>query len=265
MPKLLTVLKTGLRRSYFFVHQLYFTLAGNAVSCNICKFKANKLNSDSWHLYTICPRCQSGVRQRLLWEALCSLEEVNLRNLITDKKVLHFAPEHILRDLIRKTASLYKTADFFAGDYTYPNIDYNLDISAMPKITDSSYDCLIACDVLEHVQDHHSAFMEINRVLKPGGYCILTVPQKDGLQVTLEDLSITDPAEREKAFGQSDHLRIYGADFAKMLDHSGFDVFTVNEQSFPAETVRRFVLFPPVLSEQPMATNHRTIYFGKKR
>jgi SAM-dependent methyltransferase len=50
---------------------------------------------------------------------------------------------------------------------------------------------LIACDVLEHVPDDHRAMREIHRVLRRGGYAILTVPQQDGLAETLEDATIT--------------------------------------------------------------------------
>lgn len=39
--------------------------------------------------------------------------------------------------------------------------------------------------------------------------------------VTFEDLSITNPREREKAFGQSDHVRMFGKDYAKRIERSG--------------------------------------------
>ncbi|MEO1255178.1 MAG: SAM-dependent methyltransferase, partial [Bacteroidota bacterium] len=41
---------------------------------------------------------------------------------------------------------------------------------------------------------------------------------------TYEDKSITDPKEREKAFGQDDHVRLYGSDYGKRLASSGFKV-----------------------------------------
>jgi SAM-dependent methyltransferase len=50
---------------------------------------------------------------------------------------------------------------------------------------------LIACDVLKHVPDDHRAMREIHRVLRRGGYAILTVPQQDGLAETFEDATIT--------------------------------------------------------------------------
>lgn len=39
---------------------------------------------------------------------------------------------------------------------------------------------------------------------------------------TYEDLSVTDPLERERLFGQHDHLRRYGPDFIQRLENAGF-------------------------------------------
>jgi hypothetical protein len=46
--------------------------------------------------------------------------------------------------------------------------------------------------------------------------------------LTLEDFSITDPKERESAFGQFDHIRIYGQDYGDRLTKAGFVVNRVN-------------------------------------
>lgn len=45
---------------------------------------------------------------------------------------------------------------------------------------DDTFDLVITQDVLEHVDDPVKAFYEINRVLKPGGYHIFTVPLHEG-------------------------------------------------------------------------------------
>lgn len=41
---------------------------------------------------------------------------------------------------------------------------------------DDLFDLVISEDVLEHVDDYEKAFLEIYRVLKPGGYHIFTIP-----------------------------------------------------------------------------------------
>lgn len=259
-----TPLKRALRNGYYFFHQLYFLNKGGKVACNICGFTANHLNDDSWHRQSICPRCGSGVRQRLLWNMLQHHPHLNLGSLVAGKKVLHFAPEKILREKLRKAAGSYETADYFAEGYYYPGIDHCLDISDMPQMATSGFDCVIACDVLEHVPDDARALKEVWRVLRPGGCCILTVPQKDHAKSTDGDTAVTDPAEREKQFGQRDHFRIYGADIAELIQKAGFEVFIVDEKDFSREQVERHVLFPPILSKHPLATNYRKVYVGKK-
>ena len=79
---------------------------------------------------------------------------------------------------------------------------------------DGTFDTLIACDVLEHVGDDRAALRECRRVLRRRGTAILTVPQSDTLEATLEDASVTSEAARAEVYGQPDHLRNYGADFA---------------------------------------------------
>ena len=53
--------------------------------------------------------------------------------------------------------------------------------------------------------------------MKPGGWGIFQVPWVPGIQVTDEDPSITDPAERERRFLQYDHVRLYGEDYPDRL------------------------------------------------
>lgn len=246
------------------LQQFYFSIVGSNVECNICHYKANKLKSDSWHLYCNCPNCTSSIRQRLLMASLTSLDKFSYDNIINNKIVLHFAPEKSLTKLLAREAKEYKTADFLTEGYSYDKIDYNIDISDMKIIENETFDCVIACDVLEHVPKHLEGISEVYRILKKDGYCIFTVPQKDNLKVTFEDLSITDKKERERVFGQVDHLRIYGDDFITMLEDAGFEVTAVDESFFDESTVARNVLFPPVLSKHPLATNYRKIFFGKK-
>jgi hypothetical protein len=53
----------------------------------------------------------------------------------------------------------------------------------------------------------------------------LQVPLDNSLKETYEDLNITDPKERERIFGQYDHVRLYGQDYASRLEKSGLQVF----------------------------------------
>ena len=158
---------------------------------------------------------------------------------------------------------MYLTADLLAQGYEY-EIDMQLDLSDMASIQACHFDTIIACDVLEHVPEHLAAIAEIFRTLKPGGCAVLTVPQQDGLLTTREDPGITDPLERERLYGQRDHLRMYGKDFTELLKGAGFDVTAIAASSFPPELVEKYVLFPPIPSHHPLVTNYRTVFFAFK-
>ena len=79
--------------------------------------------------------------------------------------------------------------------------------------------------MLEHVENDIKALSEMKRVLRPGGWAILQVPFFYPLpKTTQEDSSIINPKEREKAFGQDDHVRMYGEDYAERIKSTGFEV-----------------------------------------
>ena len=52
----------------------------------------------------------------------------------------------------------------------------------------------------------------------------MQVPYDKKRNITYEDASITDPLEREKAFGLKEHVRFYGLDYGDRLREAGFDV-----------------------------------------
>lgn len=229
------------------------------VACNLCGWWGRRFDDDPWHPYTVCWNCQSQIRHRLLVAAWQRIDGLKYENLVDGKRVLHFAYEESTRRLLRPRAASYRTADFMAE-----NVDERLDLSNMPSVADGSVDLLIAADVLEHVPDHMQAMREIFRVLSPGGWAVLTVPQKDNLERTYSDPTVIDPQERERLFGQCDHLRIFGNDMKELLESVGFHVRVISADDFPKEVVKRYVLFPPVLSSRPLATNHRRGYFAQK-
>jgi predicted SAM-dependent methyltransferase len=71
---------------------------------------------------------------------------------------------------------------------------------------------------------------ELYRVLSPEGWAILQVPVSLLLESTYEDWSADTPEKREKYFGQSDHVRIYGRDYKNRLEEAGFKVLVFNPE-----------------------------------
>jgi ubiquinone/menaquinone biosynthesis C-methylase UbiE len=132
--------------------------------------------------------------------------------------MLHVAPERHFANLFPNIPGV----DYLSADLNRPMAMVKMDITDI-QYPDNSFDVIYCSHVLEHIPDDHRAMSELFRVLKPGGWAILQVPQAD-LDVTYEDFSITDPAEREKHFGQYDHVRWYGRDYKDRLVRAGFQV-----------------------------------------
>lgn len=237
----------------------YYLSFPKQVECNICGWQGKHFLRDDWHRNVKCPKCKSGVRHRLLFATISQIDKFSYKNIVQGKRILHFAAEPMLRSWLKKYANTYITADFIREGF-----DRKLDISDMSSISNGEFDLLIACDVLEHVPNHIKAIQEIYRVLNSNGIAIFTVPQKDNLTTTLEDPNIVDPEERERIFGQWDHLRIYGDDFPSILEKTGFKVTVVDQSNFTDTLIKKHILFPSILSENPLATNYRKIFFAQK-
>jgi SAM-dependent methyltransferase len=148
---------------------------------------------------------------------------LNLTTNLTDglsKKLLHFAPETEFADKFKRM----KGVDYLSADLGSPHAMVQMDITDI-DFPDSSLDIIICSHILEHVHDDCRAIREMFRVLIPGGWAMIQVPIGDG--PTKEDPSIIDPAERERLFWKSDHVRLYGLDIEKRLVEGGFDVKVV--------------------------------------
>jgi SAM-dependent methyltransferase len=161
-----------------------------------------------------CPQCGALERHRFVWIYF------SRRTDLFDgraKRVLHVAPERCFEDrLRRRLGSGYVTADLLD-----PHAMEQMDITDIHH-PDESFDVIYCSHVLEHVPDDRRAMSELHRVLKPEGWAVLLVPVT--VDKTVEDPTITDPAERERLFGQHDHVRRYGPDYVDRLREAGFEV-----------------------------------------
>ncbi len=190
--------------------------AGNKVECPICGHHYRKFlpyGRINPRQNALCPHCLSLERHRLIWVYL--KEKTNFFSKKLD--VLHIAPEPcFMKPFEKQHAEKYITADIES-----PLAKVKMDIHEIP-FPENHFDVVLCNHVLEHVDDDIKAMSEIYRVLKPGGYAVMQVPFFAPVpDVTVEDLSIINPREREKAFGQSDHVRKFGKDYPQRIAHSG--------------------------------------------
>ncbi len=196
-----------------------FFYSGDAVQCTVCEKTYKKflpygrINPRS---NALCPNCLSLERHRLIWYYL-----KHRTSFFTEKlHVLHIAPEACFIDRFEKIhGNGYITADIES-----PLAKVKMDIHQIP-FEENTFDVVLCNHVLEHVENDIQAVSEIQRVLKPGGFAILQVPFFHPLPAeTIEDPTITDKREREKLFGQDDHVRKYGLDYPKRLERAGLKV-----------------------------------------
>ena len=167
----------------------------------------------------LSPSTFSLERHRLLWLYLKNETFFFTKNL----KVLHFAPEAAYYKKFKNLPNII----YHTTDINSPLATIKADICDLP-INDDTYDFILCNHVLEHIIDDRKAIKELYRVLKKGGIGIFQVPLDITREKTYEDFSIVKPNERNKAFGQYDHVRVYGMDFFDRLSEVGFKVEKCN-------------------------------------
>ncbi len=218
-------IRADLRKRY-----LKYRYAGDRYQCPFCEsqlslmkpfgfdfpvLKEKEIIGGGRRENALCPVCGSFDRERLLY--LFLLYRTDLFK--GEKKVLHVAPEkHVAEILYRENTIDYLTADLLAEE-----VMVKMDITKI-QYPDQTFDVVICNHVLEHVPDDLKAMKEIHRVLKEDGWAVLQVPFSPVLKETYEDSRLTTEEERSNAFGQPDHVRIYGKDYKDRLKKAGFKV-----------------------------------------
>jgi SAM-dependent methyltransferase len=161
-----------------------------------------------------CPHCGAHDRERHL---LLYLRASGIIAELRGKSLLHFAPEKRLSRHIRSAGpSNYLPCDLFPK----PGVQ-RVDMLDM-QFGAGTFEIVIANHVLEHVDDDARALSEIHRVLKPGGMAILQTPYSSRLHRTWQDAGIDTPEARLQAYGQEDHVRLFGRDIFDRIVAAGF-------------------------------------------
>lgn len=186
---------------------------GDKVICPVCGGRFSQFLRFNARPNAQCPRCLSLERHRTMWIYLME------SGVLVDpqSRVLDIAPRAAMsRRLERKLRGRY-----VSGDLMLPPVSVYLDLTALPFL-DASFNVVICSHVLEHVPDDRAAMAQLRRVLQPGGFAFVPVPIHPTNTETIEDPAITSDADRERVFGQRDHVRWYARDdFESRLRDAG--------------------------------------------
>ncbi len=182
----------------------------------------------------LCPRCLALERHRLLW--LYIERETDLMK--GYPTLLHIAPEVALKRKFEQHYGTQHTEHYLTADLESPLAKLHFDVQHIP-LADESVDVVICNHILEHVEDDRKAMRELHRILRRGGWGVVLVPQDFERETTFEDDTITSPEERTRIFGQYDHRRIYGRDYADRLRGCGFEVDEIEYEKRLSEEEQR--------------------------
>ncbi len=178
------------------------------VSCPCCGFRGPSflhVNNPAWTAWnSACPMCDSRSRHRGLSLMIPDL----LRRREPHTRVMHAAPEAVLRRVVEPVAAVYETCDLKMEGVTYPGIDLT-----RPGLPEAAYDVFLCNHVLEHIEDDTAAVRNIARTLVDDGMAVITIPGDFSRRET----------KRFRDNSLSGHWRDYGLDvldlFSKFFKH----------------------------------------------
>ena len=101
----------------------------------------------------------------------------------------------------------------------------------------SSFDAVVSGEVLEHLEQDNHAVQEFNRILRKGGYCIVTVPANPNLWDINDDFS--------------EHFRRYNKnELEKMFEQNGFTIEQCNYWGFPLVRLFHQTIYLPIINRK---------------
>jgi SAM-dependent methyltransferase len=174
---------------------------GDQHRCPICETRFARFMRRGGNL--MCVGCRSFARHRLM--VLYIQREVEL--LRQPARILHIAPEPGVHSVLSKAPAIDNvTLDLESG----ADVQVQADARELP-FGAGSFDAVLCSHVLEHIPEDVTVAHVFARVLAPGGVALIQVPVDPRLGATYETFAPT-PSDREREYGQRDHVRIYADD-----------------------------------------------------
>ena len=216
------------------------SLISNKYICNLCNGPIVRIQPGALGLRCLC--CRSTYIHR----SICHVFE----QLVTDKNstIYELSVHGAFYKYLRKRFRYLSASDFKENVPLGTMFDGNL-IQNVEKLSffPESFDVVTATEVFEHVANDLMGFSEINRVLKPKGKFIFTVPLNTSAETIVR--------ARRKEDGNVEHLlapeyhgdylrngiltfRTYGTDIQKILNEAGFQDVTIYNVTSPGNVVK---------------------------
>ncbi len=230
--------RTGLdlADSFLFLRAVFFV--GRRYECPCCGWRVRQFVAAGGSMKARekghCPRCNSKARHRRDWLFLQQRADLLGGQ---DLRLLHLSPRRCIERRLRSKRNI----QYVASDIEkHPLVDVIFDLASAP-FTSETFDALVCIHVLEHVENDREAMSEMYRVLRSGGWALITVPLRLG-SLTYEDPGVVDPEERRLAFGETSHVRWYGSDVVDRIEAAGFTVDLDLAEDLSDEVVDRYGL-----------------------
>ncbi len=128
--------------------------------------------SESGEEGLVCPVCGADAQDRLL---IAFLKKERLRDAAEGTRVLQIAPAEVVGQWITQYCpqTVYESAELLRNEYSMPD-----DLQSMNGIAEDSYDMIICSGVSMSVWRERRAIETLQRILKPTGRVLLTMPDR---------------------------------------------------------------------------------------
>ncbi|HPN86700.1 MAG: Demethylrebeccamycin-D-glucose O-methyltransferase [Deltaproteobacteria bacterium ADurb.Bin022] len=124
----------------------------------------------------------------------------------------------------KNTWALQETAKSMDTQPDARSKDYLVSIADINRLpfANASFDCIICSEVLEHIPDHQKAIQELDRILKPNGTLVVSVPRYFAERICWF-------ISRDYHNEEGGHIRIYRKkQLHRMLTGQGFKCWKIN-------------------------------------
>lgn len=185
------------------------------------------IGSDTKNFY--CPQCRATDRDRHLW---LFLNKLGIYEAIdSNTKIMHIAPEHPLINRLLNKSKQVIAGDLYPEKYRNSTFEVKkIDLTSISQ-DDNSIDIFIANHILEHIIDYKKALSEINRILRMNGIAILQTPFSPEIYKNFEDPLIKTDEGRDKYYGQSNHVRLFGKQLFDDIYEAGFSSYFIEHET----------------------------------